>query len=190
MANHPRPSLADLISQAEAVAAEVNESFAELTPHQLDWKPAPDRWSVAQCLDHLITANAGYFPIFDRILQGEKKKTFWESLPLLPSLWGKMLIRAVAPDSPRKAKAPAVFQPSSSDLGGDVVDRFLEQQDRLLAAMRAMEGLDLESVILTSPAAGFITYSLRDALEIVVPHERRHFQQALRVKALEGFPAA
>jgi len=31
-----------------------------LGPHQLNWKPAPDVWSVGQCLEHLCVANEVY----------------------------------------------------------------------------------------------------------------------------------
>jgi hypothetical protein len=47
--------------------------------------------------------------------------------------------------------------------------------------MKATEHLDLEKIIITSPALGMVTYSLMDAYRIIVVHEARHFQQAKRV---------
>ena len=54
--------------------------------------------------------------------------------------------------------------------------------------MKATEHLNLEKIVVTSPAAAAITYSLMDAYRIIVVHEQRHFQQAKRVIQESGFP--
>jgi sulfite reductase beta subunit-like hemoprotein len=48
--------------------------------------------------------------------------------------------------------------------------------------------LDLEKIVITSPVAAAITYSLMDAYRLIVVHEQRHFQQARRVTEEPGFP--
>ena len=35
---------------------------AERTEEQLNWQPAPDSWSVGQCLEHLCITNEAYLP--------------------------------------------------------------------------------------------------------------------------------
>ncbi len=105
-----------LISAANAITDQARACFNGLTAQQLIWKPGADHWSVAQCFGHLVTTNAAYFPIFEKVLSGEKKTTFWESVPWLPALWAKMLIKAVDPESKRKVKAPKVFRPSNSSV--------------------------------------------------------------------------
>src|ERR1044072_7256262 len=96
--------LPGVIKAVESVAEETKDTFGPLTPAQLNWKPSPERWSVAQCFDHLLSSNKGYLPIIDSVLAG-KKRTFWESMPLLPGLGGKLLIKVVDPASARKLKA-------------------------------------------------------------------------------------
>ena len=49
--------------------------------------------------------------------------------------------------------------------------------------------LDSTKIIITSPVASVITYSLADAIQLMSVHERRHFQQAERVMQAQGFPA-
>jgi uncharacterized damage-inducible protein DinB len=90
--------LSGLISAANAIADQTRAGFGDLTSQQLNWKPGSDQWSVAQCFDHLVTANEAYFPTFEKVLSGEKKNTFWESLPWVPAFWGKMLIKSLDPD--------------------------------------------------------------------------------------------
>ena len=143
---------------------------------------------LAQCFDHLVSANEAFFPIFEKVLSGEKKNTFWESLPWLPAFWGKMLIKAVAPESKRKLKAPKIFHPSSSGVDAAIIRRFIDQHDQVIRYMKATEELDLEKIKISSPVSNLITYSLMDAYRIVITHEERHFLQATRVAETDGFP--
>jgi hypothetical protein len=69
-----------------------------------------------------------------------------------------------------------------------VLNDFIDQQARIAEKMQATRHLDLEKVIITSPAASAVTYSLMDAYRIIVVHEHRHFQQAKRVTEETGFP--
>lgn len=183
-----KADLANLVASANKIASEVKATFGALTVSQLNWKPAAERWSVAQCFDHLLTTNKGYFPIIEDVLAG-KKRTFWESMPVLPGLAGKLFIKSLDPASTRKIKAPKRFEPVQSDISGSVINNFVDQQGRIVERMKATEHLNLERIVITSPAAAAITYSLMDAYRIIVVHEQRHFQQAKRVTEESAFPA-
>lgn len=182
-----KADLANLIAAANKVAEEARSAFAHLTPSQLNWKPSPERWSVGQCFDHLITSNNGYFPVVENVLAG-KKRTFLESMPVLPGLAGKLLIKSLDPSSTRKIKAPKKFQPAQSDIRSSVINDFIDQQARIVEKMKATGHLHLEKIVITSPVSAAITYSLMDAYRIIVVHEQRHFQQAKRVTEESGFP--
>lgn len=176
-----------VITAANNVASEASSTFGHLTPSQLNWKPSAERWSVAQCFDHLLTSNKGYFPVIDNVLAGYKR-TFWQSMPVLPGLMGKLLVKSMDPASTRKVKAPKRFQPAQSDISVSVIDDFVAQQQQLVAKMKSTEHLDLENIVITSPVAGVVIYSLMDAYRLIVVHEQRHFQQAKRVTEEPGFP--
>src|SRR5262245_48548207 len=126
-----------LISDAGTIRDDTRASFGSLSRDQLNWKPSPEKWSIAQCLDHLMSANGAYFPVFEDLLKGRKQTTFWEQLPWLPGVWGKFLIKAVSPESPRKIKAPQVFAPSVSDIDGEIVSRFADQQNQVIEYITA-----------------------------------------------------
>lgn len=185
-----REALNSLISQAEAIARDAQQVFGSLSPAQLNWKPSAERWSVGQCFDHLITTNSGYLPIVDDVLAGRKKSSIWQKLPVLPKFWGKVLIKSLDPSSTRKIKAPKKFQPAQSNISGSIIHDFVAQQGQVIEKMRSTANLDLEHIVITSPAAAPVTYSLMDAYRIIVVHERRHFQQAQRVTEESGFPTA
>ena len=176
-----------LITEANNIAAEAKSTFGRLTPAQLNWKPSAERWSVAQCFDHLLTSNKDYFPRIDGVIAGIKP-TFWQRMPVLPGLAAKLLIKSLDPKSTRKIKAPAKFQPAQSDISASVIDDFVDQQGKIVEKMKATEHLDLEKIIINSPVASAITYSLMDAYRVIVVHEARHFQQAKRVTEEAAFP--
>jgi hypothetical protein len=176
-----------LITAANDIAAEAKSTFGRLTPAQLNWKPSAERWSVAQCFDHLLTSNKGYFPTIDGVIAGIKP-SFWQRMPVLPGLAARLLIKSLDPKSTRKLKAPQKFQPAQSDIDASVIDDFVDQQNRMVEKMKATEHLDLEKIVISSPVAAPIIYSLMDAYRIIVVHERRHFEQARRVTEEAAFP--
>lgn len=98
------------------------------------------------------------------------------------------MVKAVSPQGKQKLKAPTTAAPSASKLDSQIVSRFVTQQQTVIQKLKAVEELNPDKVIVTSPFIGVVTYSLLDAARIVVAHERRHFEQARRVMAAEGFP--
>ncbi len=185
-----RAEVEKLEQDVRTIGENARSEFGRLSVQQLNWKPGVDRWSVAQCLEHLITTNSSYFPVMDEVAAGKKKPTIIERLPLFPKLWASLLIKSLDPRTTRKLKSPASFQPSSSDISGSIIDDFVAHQKRVVDSMAATKNLDLDRVIITSPAAPVITYSLMDAFRIMVVHEKRHFLQAKRVTEEMGFPAS
>jgi hypothetical protein len=177
-----------LITEANNIAAETKSTFGRLTLTQLNWKPSAERWSVAQCFEHLVTSNKGFFPRVDGVIAGIKP-TFWQRMPVIPGLAGRLLIKSLDPKSTRKIKAPKKFQPAQSDISASVLDDFVDQQAKIVEKMKATEHLDLENIIITSPVAAAITYSMMDAYRVIVVHERRHFEQARRVTEEPAFPS-
>jgi hypothetical protein len=177
-----------LIDQAAAIGEDAQRTFGHLSPQQLNWKPAPERWSVGQCFVHLITSNSGYLPIIDGLITGRRKSRLREKLPVLPALWGKLLIKSLEPTQARKMKAPKKFEPAQSDVSGGIIHEFVVQQCLIMDKMKMTANLNLERIVITSPALSLVTYSLMDAYRIIVVHERRHFQQAQRVSEESGFP--
>lgn len=177
-----------LIAEARALGEAFDRRFGGLSAAQLNWRPNPDEWSIAYCVEHVIVANAGYFAPIGQILAGTKAGSLWERLPLLPGLFGGFLIRSLAPGARGFVPAPKAFLPGSTDISADVLDRFKAQQAELLALMERCRGLDAAKIIVTSPAADFITYSLLDAFRIIVVHMQHHLHQTAKLLAMEEFP--
>ena len=60
--------------------------------------------------------------------------------------------------------------------------------DRFLEYISNCRNAELDKTIITSPILSIVTYSLRDAFQFLVTHERRHINHAIRIKANDNFP--
>ncbi|HZI17531.1 MAG TPA: DinB family protein [Pyrinomonadaceae bacterium] len=185
----PGGEVAALLEEMRAVAEEARAAFGGLNARQLNWKPSPERWGVGQCFDHVIRANRAFVPVLERVARGEHRMSAWERRSPLSGLFGRLILKSLAPDSGRKFKAPQGVRPASSDVDARVISTFAAQQAELVGLVaRAAAAADPRKTIVTSPIARLVTYSLGDALRILVTHERRHSEQARRVTEAEGFP--
>jgi len=181
-------SIPDILAEIESVRRDARQSFDQLHAIQLNWKPDPDQWSIAQCLDHLMTTNSFYFPVVERIASEGYKPSFWQRMPLLPGFFGRLMLKALDPSSSQKFSAPIGFQPSQSSIDRTVVERFDNHQLKLREMIESCRDRELDRITISSPVTGVITYSLLNAFRILALHERRHLKQAQRVLQHQGFP--
>ena len=106
------------IEELRSVADDISRSLGDLSAEQLNWKPGEKRWSVAQCLDHLITTHQLYFPLFEKLSADEARPSFWEKASPLSGFFGRFLIRSLDPKNTKKMKTTAKAFPSSSAIDG------------------------------------------------------------------------
>lgn len=175
-----------VVSQFDSVTADVKENFGDLSAEQLNWKPAPDSWSVGQCLDHLIKSNEEYYPELDKLAAGTRKNTLWQSVSPLSGIAGAFLVSSLKKDS-QKVKTSQKMTPPS-DIAPDIVERFSEHQSQFIEKIRSASDADWHKTVLTSPFVKIMTYRMDVGLTALIEHEKRHVRQAKRVMAMDGFP--
>ncbi len=181
--------LLNLATEASEVTRSFKNEFGQLNDVQFNWKPNPNQWSIGECIDHLIVSNQLYFPKFEAVANGQHISTIWQKLPWLPSFWGKMLLKIVSPDYPKNSKTLKIFEPTASDFTVDLIQEFENCQQKLVTYFEQMDHINLDKIIITSPASALITYPLKDACKVLIEHEKRHFNQAFHVKEQAEFPA-
>ena len=183
-------SLAEVQAGLAALAVETQSVFGRLDEQQLNWRPDAKSWSVAQCFDHLISANREMLQAIDAALDTSRPRTLWQQMPVLPRVFGSMLIKSQMPEATRKFTAPQKATPSSSAIDGRIIERFAAQQHEAAARMRALDEQDAARTVMVSPFVAFITYTVLDGCRLMMTHEHRHFEQARRVTRQPGFPLA
>jgi hypothetical protein len=162
---------------------------ADLSEAQLNWKPAPERWSIAQCLEHLAVATRGFEKYFRKVLKAPRTHVAAATPPnYKPTLMGGWLARHVSPEAPGKLSAPKIFRPADSSNISGSLEMFLQEQEKFLDFVRQADGIDYNKTRLRSPVTPFVRYSLADAFVITVLHGQRHLGQARRVREMPEFP--
>jgi hypothetical protein len=178
-------NLSELILLGEQTLKEVEENFTSLNEAQLNWKENAEKWSIAQCLSHLVETNSSYFDTFEKIVAGKYTPSFWTKYSPFSGFFGKFVIESVNPIKVKPIKVPTqTWQPTSSNLSRQIVPQFIQNQKRILDKIHLMSNLPLTQIKLASPANFFLTYSLSDAFEIIILHGQRHVNQAKKVKEL------
>src|SRR5215207_9650501 len=169
------------LQQIDAVQQQVDEQFSTLTENQLNWKPEQSKWSIGQCLHHLITSNKTYFPSFDKLLKHEYRLSFFQQLNPFKKSFGPMMVKTLGPVPVKKFTTPKIFEPSSSALPATIVQDFRDHQKQFRNYIRQLLQLDTKHLVIASPVTGWITYSLADCIRILTGHEQRHINQAVNV---------
>ena len=180
-------SLADVAVALDDVSDDVQSTFGGLDVRQLNWRPDATRWSVAQCLEHLLAANRLMVASATAVLE-DGPTSIWQRVPVIPGLFGRMVIRSQAPGAARKYTASPRAQPAASGIPADVIPRFVEQHSELAAWIAALDDRDAGRAIMMSPFSKVIAYSVLDGCRLVVAHDHRHVEQARHVTRSPGFP--
>ena len=182
------PDAARLAAAARKAEQFMLSEFGQLRADQLNWRSDAESWSIGQCLEHIIQTDILYFPAFEKILAGEYRMTPWQRWSPLSGMFGRMLVDQLGEVATKKLRSPRAFRPGQQAHGSEIITRFSKHQDTLLQFLDQVSASQMSSLRLASPAAPLVTYSLGHALQMIVQHQYRHLNQALRVKAKEGFP--
>ena len=173
-------ALKDALDAAERDARAL---AAELTPAQGVWRADAGSWSVAECFDHLATANRVYLTAMRPSAERAQREGRTRRHPALPGLVGGWFVNYLEPPAkPRlKSKAPRAIRPRIGPALDDAFPAFLASHDEVLTFLRTYSGLDLSRILFPNPFIRGVRFSLATGLHVLAAHERRHLWQARRV---------
>lgn len=182
--------LVGINEQLNACTARAEELSRPLSEAQLNWRPGEGRWSVAECLDHLLVTNALYLGCMERAIRRAhaRGRTANESEHHRNTMFGGFILRVLKSGrNGRAVPAPKLFEPAS-EIAPGIVDRFIKAQVRITEALHDAEGLNLDRVKFGTPVNALFRANLGEAFEILVLHEARHLDQMEDVIGSGGFP--
>jgi len=165
-------------SELDTITADFKTLLATISEQDLNWRPNNQTWSIAQNLEHLIVINSSYFPIIEKALQRNLEIAWPGRVKFIYNMIGKTLVKASDPNRRKKLKTFPVWLPSESNIPGDILIRFEDHQQELKQYMDKSHSLLLNNTVIYSPANKMIVYKLATAFDILVLHERRHYNQA------------
>ncbi len=158
------------------------DSFGGLSVNELNWKHNDSSWSIAQVIEHLIRINESFYPILDQLSAGTYRTPWIGGIGFYVKYMGNLLEKSLEPERKRKTRTFPVWEPSTSNIDADVVGRFVAHHDAFIEKLQANRQLFGKGIVISSPANKYVVYQLDKAVDILIVHERRHYNQALEVK--------
>jgi len=164
----------------ETTKKNVLEATKGLSEAQWNFKPAPDRWSVAQVMEHIAASE----DLLRQMAEGQIK----QQSPSVPDRDLKKTddkVLEVIPDRSKKFQAPEQLRPRNQfGTPEAALKHFLESRAKTVELLKTTP--DLRAHVVDSGLLGKI-----DAYErilFVAAHSERHTKQLLEVKADPKFP--
>ena len=177
-----------LIGEFAEADARATALVKGLTYDQLNWRPAPDKWSIGLCLEHLCITNDVYSEAIDGVLGSAPHSPVPEITPGWFSRWFIRNYIAPGPES-KTAKAPPKIAPVSSKVELTILERFLKGNGGNRAMLDRAAPLDVNRLRFPNPFIPLLRFTVGTGLEILAKHESRHLLQAERVKSRPEFPS-
>ena len=164
----------------ESTRQDVLEATKGLSEAQWNFKPAPDRWSAAQVLEHIAAAEDF---IRVNLVQG-KVMTLPAGEPGRDVKKIDAAVEAMIPDRSHKAQAPEPLIPNNrfgSPVGS--LKHFLESREITEQFLRSTAGL--RDHVMDGPVGKMDGYEF---ILFLAAHSERHVKQINEVKADPNFP--
>lgn len=150
-----------------------------LSEAQLTFKPAPDRWSIAEVLEHItVVEGAIYGNVTENIMKAPAGPADRDTAKFDAEVLG------MVPDRTHKVKAPEQFVPNGRWPAAETLDHFLKVRGRTIEFFDATPDL-------RAHVGGQSPFGPLDGYEWIMftaAHSARHTKQILEVKADPNFP--
>ena len=166
--DHLNQTRADLINAVQG-----------LSDAQLNFKSAPDRWSVLECVQHITLSSQGLYGFVQQTLKVPNDSAF------KPTVTDEQFITMVE-DRSHKAQAPEPFKPVHSPYKTleETLKAFNAGRDSLVDYVQTTND-DPRAHIAVLPFAKVDDYQM---ILMISAHTNRHTQQLKEVKADPNFP--
>ncbi len=181
------------IKDFDNIDARTQKLLSGLSETQFNHRPEPGKWSIAQCLEHLILVNDMYIDAIGKALgsaptpvqNSADKFGTNRAEEVNHSLFARMFIASLASPPKFKMPAPGRVQPQNDQSELDTVkDRYLNTHEKMreFANICVRDGVDIQRLKVQSPISSLVKLSLAAVFDVCVAHENRHLWQAENVK--------
>lgn len=174
--------------QAQRLLVESRQGFLKaidgLTPAQWAFKPAPDRWSIQDCVEHVVTMEQ---TIQSQVIS-KRLSSPREPLRRLEVNVTDGFILAALPDRNHRFQAPEAFTPRGRWTTPEAAAKVFTECRQGLESQVASTQLDWRTRFGSHPIFG--TLDLYQWVLFTAGHTARHTQQIEDVKRSAGYPIA
>jgi len=161
-----------------AVASNAVSRLRTLDSAALNFKRAPEQWSILECIEHLNRYGNFYLPEIENQILAQQTAS---GNPVFKSgIIGNYFVNLmlVGNGNVKKMKTAASMNPLHSKLSDLTLAKFLKQQDRLTTLLQQAAQVDLVKTKTAITLSPMIRLRLGDTLRFLVAHIERHVRQA------------
>lgn len=176
------PQLAAIATEFGA-ALERLRALGTLPAERWTARPAPGRWSVAECIAHLNLTSRAFLPLLEEGLARAARLGEPPPRRYRRDLAGWLLWRTLPPPARIRFKTTAPFLPESLQPAAQLIADFVALQAAQVALLRSADGLPLDRIRVTSPFSSRVRYNLYSCFSILPRHQQRHLWQAEQAAA-------
>jgi DinB superfamily len=186
-AQTPNPNLSGddrkaLLQRFDDATARTLAAIEKLSDAQWAYKAAPEKWSVAETLEHITLAEGLLFGMVEKTLAAPPNPAWAEQTKDKLALVEKMML-----DRSTKVQAPGEIAPAGKLTRADVMAKYKARRAATRKFVKETKaGLHARTGDHPFPAIG--TLSAYQWLAYTALHNLRHLQQIEEVKAGAGFP--
>jgi hypothetical protein len=180
MSTQLSPQLSEIKSQLENASQKARDLVSDLTPDEMTYRAREGTWSVAECIVHLSLTTQAHLPLLKSTLDNAFEQNIVSQGPFRMDWIGGLLKWSLAP-SRFKIKTTKPFEPIEIGAVTEVVPKFLELQEQLIATIERSNGISLDKIKIQSVFNERMKYNLFSCFQILAAHERRHLWQAEQV---------
>ena len=180
----------DLEQQLDGILEQARAVLDRLTPDQVNWRLAPDRWSVGECISHLNVGIGAALPALDRAIETARERGFAGAGTGRYGWFANWMVRSQEPPVKRRMKTFPVFQPvAARHDAARLLSEFRAVRSELRQRLARADGIDWGRAKVVSPASRFFRLPFGAYVAFLLAHDRRHLWQAREVRNHPGFPA-
>ena len=142
---HNHDFIKEVLEKGEGASEKAVREFSDLSEIQINWKPSPKSWSIAECLEHLIISNRIYFEVLDKIAEGSYKMNWKERFSPLTGFWGWAMKDQLQEKVRKKMVTHKILTPASSLFKSDQLGIYVASIRDFLSRVSRCQNVDLES---------------------------------------------
>lgn len=171
-------SVSDIFDHIDAERGRLLSAVEGLSEEQQGFRPAPDRWSVAQLCEHLSIVEGNVAGLLGKLLDKAEASgaARAEGAPFAPVSIEEFAERSRGV----KLEAPERIRPGDSPVLADTLRRLRDSRAALHALRPALERADSHALLFPHPNWGPL--NLYQWLLFVAAHESRHRAQIEALK--------
>jgi hypothetical protein len=171
----------DAVEQLAKTEQGVFNSLKGLSDAQLNFKPAPDRWSISDCVKHIATTEMFLWKMTDSVLKQPADAAKRSAVKMTDDQVLQMIESRA-----QKIKTSPPLEPQNSSFKScpDALSSFYDSR-KMLTDFVTTTSVDMRDHVVTLPFASFDSYQM---ILFIAAHSNRHTQQIEEVKADPNFP--